>query len=104
MLDTVINFIAKWSGAAAVWDAIDGYKAYGTCALGILGGLSGLGAELAPILASHNTAGLVSFLTHVATDPSYLLLLGSCAAIAKLHRVDKAAAGVVPGGAPVPTV
>lgn len=91
-MDTVINLIARFSGAAKVWDFLDGKKAYGTCALGILGGLSGLAAEVAPVLAAHNTAALVGLVSHIATDPSYILLLGSCAALAKLHRSDKAAA------------
>lgn len=87
----LINVVAKWTGAGKVWDAMDGYKLYATGFLAILGALAGLGAEVAPILASHNTAALLAFLNSLNSDPAYLALLAGCGTIAGAHRLDKAA-------------
>jgi len=91
-METVINLLAKFSGFNAVWNFLDGKKAYGTCALGVLTGATALAAQAAPIMAAHNTAGLLTFLSGLATNPAALMIVGSCGAVAKLHRDDKKAA------------
>lgn len=91
MRDTLINLVAKFSGFNAVWSFLDGKKAYGTCALGVLTGAAALGAQVAPILAAHDTAGLVNFLSGLPTNPAFLLAWGSCGGVAAVHRLDKAA-------------
>lgn len=93
-MNALINFVLKFSGAGWVWDKLDGYKLYGTGALAVLGAVVGLGSELSPILASHNTALLISFVTHINSDPAYLALLAGFATIAAAHKADKAASPV----------
>lgn len=88
-MDSIINFFARLSGAGKIWDFLDGKKAYGTGAIAILGALVGLGNELAPLLAAHNTAGLFAFVTHVNSDPAYLALLAGFGIIAAAHKADK---------------
>ncbi len=89
MKDFLINIAAKLGGISKLWDFLDGKKAYGTGALSILGAIVGLGSELGPLLAAHNTAGLVEFATHVNSDPAYLALLAGFAVIAAAHKADK---------------
>ncbi len=96
MKNWLINVAAKFSGAGKAWDFLDGKKAYGTGALAILGALVGLGSELAPLLASHNAAGLFNLATHINSDPSYLALLGGFAVIAAAHKADKVIAASAP--------
>ena len=99
----LINMVAKFSGASYIWDKLDGFKLYATGVLAILGAVVGLGAELSPILAAHNTAGVIAFITHINSDPAYLALLAGFATIAAAHKADKMAtpAGVPASPAPV---
>lgn len=100
-MNTIINFLTG-RVAAPIWDFLDGKKAYGTGAIAILGAAIGLGTEIGPLLAAHNTAGLISFITHVNSDPAYLALLAGFGVIAAAHKADKAAAPapVVPAAPP----
>ncbi len=96
MKNFIINLVAKLGGVSKAWDFLDGKKAYGTGAIAILGSLIGLSAELAPILASHNTAALFAFVTHINSDPAYLALLGGFGVIAAAHKADKVIAATAP--------
>lgn len=100
-MNAIINFFARISGAGKVWDFLDGKKAYGTGAVAILGALLGLSSELAPLLAAHDTAGLITFVTHVNSDPAYLALLAGFGVIAAAHKADKVIAATAPAPAPV---
>lgn len=100
MKDWLLNLVAKVSGVGRLWDWLDGKKSYGTGALTILGGVLGVGTELAPLLAAHNTAGLVTWATHVNSDPAYLAILAGAAIIAGAHKAEKVIAATAPAPAP----
>ena len=91
-MNTIINLIAKFSGFNKVWDFMDGKKTYAAASFGILTSLVGLGGELAPILASHNTAGLIAFIKHLPADASWLSLMASFGLLGLGHKADKAVA------------
>ncbi len=96
-MNAIINFLTS-RVAAPAWNFLDGKKAYGTGGLAILGALIGLGTEISPLLAAHNTAGLVAFISHVNSDPSYLALLAGFGVIAAAHKADKVIAAAAPDG------
>lgn len=96
MKDFFINLAAKIGGIGKLWDFLDGKKAYGTGILAILGAAVGLGTEIAPLLAAHNTAGLFQFVTHINSDPAYIALLGGFGVIAAAHKADKVIAAGKP--------
>lgn len=87
-MNWLINILSS-KVAAPVWAALDGKKLYGTGALAILGAAVGLGSELAPLLAAHNTAGLIAFVSHINSDPSYIALLAGLGTIGAAHKAQK---------------
>lgn len=89
-MNTVIGWIANLAGVQKVWAALDGKKTYAAAGLGIVTSLAGLGVEVAPILASHNTAALIGFVQHLPGDPSWLSLLASFGLLGLGHKADKA--------------
>lgn len=89
MKNWLINLAAKIGGIGKLWDFLDGKKAYATGGMAVLGALVGLGSELAPLLAAHDTAGIVAFATHVNSDPAYLALLAGFGVIAAAHKANK---------------
>lgn len=94
-MNTVLNFVLKYSGAGKVWSIIDGYKLYGTSTLAILGALLGLATQIAPLLAAHDTIGLYTLITHISSDPNWIALLAGFAGIAAAHKSDKNAAAKI---------
>lgn len=88
-MNWIINALSK-KIAAPLWKALDGKKTYAAAALGILTSAAGLGVELAPILAAHNTAGLLAFVQHLPTDPSWLSLVASFGLLGLGHKSEKA--------------
>lgn len=88
-MNRLIGFFANLAGAGKVWAFLDGKKTYAVAALGILTALAGLGTEAAPILAAHDTAGLLTFLQHVPADPMWKLLLFSLGGLGIGHKLDK---------------
>ncbi len=96
MKNFLINLAAKIGGIGKLWSFLDGKKAYGTGALAILGALSGLGADLAPLLSAHDTAGLVTFVSNINSNPAWLALLGGFTVIAGAHKADKVIAATKP--------
>lgn len=88
-MNSILALILKFSGAGFVWDKMDGYKTYGAAALGILTSLAGLGVELSPILAAHNTAALIGLIQGLPHDPSWLGLIASAGLLGIGHKVDK---------------
>lgn len=101
-MNTLINLAVKWSGFGWIWGKLDGYKLYGTGALAILTGLVEVFTQLAPILAAHDSAGLFSFVTHIAANDAWKTVLLGAGAIAAAHKADKmtAAAAAAPSAAP----
>lgn len=91
MKDRIINLIAKFSGAEKLWSLLDGKKTYAAAALGIITSLAGLGVEVAPILAAHNTAALLAFVQQLPSDPSWLSLVASFGLLGLGHKATKAA-------------
>lgn len=100
-MNKIIAFILDHSGVSKVWDILDGKKTYATAALGILTSLAGLGVELAPILAAHNTAGLLVFAQALPHDASWLSLLAALGLLGLGHKAEKAAAVAVVEAPPV---
>ncbi len=98
-MNTIVNFVSGHV-LSPVWGFLDGKKAYGTGALAVLGALVGLGTEFAPLLATHNTAGIIAIISHINSDPSYLALLGGLGVIAGAHKADKVIAAVGDKAAP----
>ena len=92
MKDKIINMIAKFSGVEKAWSLLDGKKTYAAAALGILTSLAGLGVEIAPILAAHNTAALLAFIQQLPSDPSWLSLVASFGLLGLGHKATKAVA------------
>ena len=88
-MNSVINFVLKWTGMGKVWAAVDGYKTYGSATLGILTGLLGLVTGLAPILAAHDTAGLWHFIQGLPANPAWLLLGASVGGLGIGHKLNK---------------
>ncbi len=91
-MNTVIGWIANRAGLNKAWAFMDGKKTYAAAGLGILTSLAGLGVEVAPILAAHNTAALISLIQALPTDPSWLSLVASFGLLGLGHKADKAAA------------
>lgn len=98
-MNFIVNLVAKWSGANAVWAAADGKKVYIAAFLGLLSGLAGVGAEVYAPIAAHDAAGLFAVIRSLPTDSAWLLLVSSLAGLGVVHRVDKAAAPAVPPAA-----
>lgn len=90
-MNTVANWIADRAGLAKVWAFMDGKKTYAAAALGMLTSLVGLGAEVGPILAAHDTMGIWGFIQRLPTDPSWLSLMASFGLLGLGHGVKKAA-------------
>ncbi len=102
-MNTIIGWIANRAGLNKVWTFMDGKKTYAAAGLGILTSLAGLGAEAAPLLAAHNTAGLISLIQALPTDPSWLSLVASFGLLGLGHKTQKAAdAAATPDATPVP--
>ncbi len=100
-MNTVIGWIADHAGLNKIWSALDGKKTYAAAGLGILTALAGLGAEFAPVLAAHNTAGLIGLVQQLPHDPAWLSLVAACGLLGLGHKADKAAATVA---APAPAL
>ena len=90
-MNIVINLIAKLTGFNKIWALLDGKKTYAAAGLGILTSLAGLGVEIAPILAAHNTAGVLAFLQGLPHDPSWLSLVASFGLLGLGHKTQKIA-------------
>lgn len=99
MKNWILGLVVKFSGAEKLWKVLDGKKTYAAAALGILTSLAGLGVELTPILAAHNTAGLIAFIQQLPSDPSWLSLVASFGLLGLGHKADKAAP--VPAETPI---
>lgn len=95
-MNTIIGWIADHAGLNKAWAFMDGKKTYAAAGLGILTALAGLGAEFAPVLAAHNTAGLISLVQQLPHDPAWLSLVAACGLLGLGHKADKAAATATP--------
>lgn len=91
-MNTILGWIANTAGLNKIWALLDGKKTYAAAGLGILTSLAGLGVEVAPLLAAHNTAGLISLIQALPHDPSWLSLMASVGLLGLGHKADKAAA------------
>lgn len=89
-MNTIIGWVmnAVWLNKA--WAALDGKKTYAAAGLGILTSLAGLGVEVAPLLAAHNTAGLIGLVQSLPHDPSWLSLVASFGLLGIGHSQAKA--------------
>lgn len=85
----IINLVAG-RFAAPIWNALDGKKTYLAAALGIVTSLAGLGAEIAPAAAAHNTAALLAIIQGLPSDPSWLALIASLGLLGLGHKAVKA--------------
>jgi len=91
MKDWIISFVMKYAGIDKIWAMLDGKKTYAAAGLGILTSLAGLGVEVAPLLAAHNTAGLITLVQGFPHDPSWLSLVASIGLLGIGHSQAKAA-------------
>jgi hypothetical protein len=82
----LINLVAKWTGASAIWAKVDGYKTkIGATAL-ILSGLAGL---LTSISGLSDMASVLAFVKSVPTDASWLILLNGLGILGIGHKIEK---------------
>lgn len=82
----IINLIAKFSGANAIWEKINGYKTYIGATAAILSGLAGI---LTGVVGLTDFASVIAFVKALATNPSWLTLLAGWTVMAKKHSEDK---------------
>lgn len=82
----IINLIAKFSGASALWEKINGYKTYIGAVAAILTGVAGL---LTGITALTDFASVLAFVQALSTNPSWLTILAGWTVMAKKHSEDK---------------
>jgi hypothetical protein len=99
-MNTIVNFVSG-KVLAPVWSFLDGKKTAIASSLSILAGVTGLSAEVAPLLAAHNTAALLELVKHLPSDPAYLAIVGGLGALGIGHKIDKAAQTAAPVAAPV---
>lgn len=102
-MNALINLAVKFSGLEWLWGALDGYKTYLSAAIAILTGLAGVLQEASPLLAAHNAGALFAFLKALPHDNSWIILVGGLGTLGIGHKLDKAAAPIVPvPAAPIP--
>lgn len=102
-MNSLFNWIANLTVVGKVWTALDGKKTYASAGLGILTSLAGLGVEVAPLLAAHNTAGLIALIQGLPHDTAWLSLIASCGLLGLGHKAEKIAA-VTPDAVADPAV
>lgn len=90
-MNTVIGWVANHIGLDKVWAFMDGKKTYAAAGLGILTSLAGLGVEFAPLLAAHNTAGIITLIQGLPSDTSWLSLVAALGLLGLGHANQKAA-------------
>lgn len=95
-MNFVINLLAKWSGANAVWTALDGKKTLIAGVLGVLSGLAGVGAEVYAPITAHDAAALLGIIRGLPADPAWIMLVGSLGALGIGHKLAKAADAAAP--------
>ena len=88
-MNKVLALVLKFGGFNKVWALLDGKKTYAAAALGILTSLAGLGVQIAPILAAHDTAALLTFVQGLPSDPSWLSLVASFGLLGLGHKAVK---------------
>ena len=88
-MNTILGWLANAAGLSKVWDFMDGKKTYAAAGLGILTSVAGLAVELAPILSAHNTPGLIGFIQHLPSDPSWLSLVAAFGLLGLGHSNKK---------------
>jgi hypothetical protein len=93
-MNAIINLFAKYSGAAKIWDMLDGIKAYMVGTVTILSGAAGILQEFLKVEGSHNFAAMLTFAQGIPHDPMWLMVLAGCAIIAAAHKADKVIAAV----------
>lgn len=95
MKNKIIGLILKYSGAAKLWDFLDGKKSNIAGFSALLTGLAGVVAQLVPILAAKDFALLLTFAQGLPADPAFQMLLGGLATLGIAGKVVKAADPVV---------
>ena len=101
-MSAIINLAAKWSGAAKVWDLLDGLKAYLLGTATILSGAAGLIQEFLKVSGAHDFMAMLTFAQGLPHDPMLGVIGLGCGIIAAAHKADKVIAAVqTPAPAPV---
>ncbi len=106
-MNTIINLVAKFSGAGKVWNMLDGKKSMIAAIVGMLSGLAGLTQEFLAVEGKHDFAALLAFAQGIPQDSNWLLIVGSMAVLGISHKLAKNTDAVVasaPVAAPPPAV
>ena len=93
-MNTIINLVAKWSGAAKLWDMLDGLKAYLLGLATISSGVAGLIQEYLKVSGAHDFMALLTFAQGLPHDPMLAVIGAGVGIIAAAHKADKVIAAV----------
>jgi hypothetical protein len=88
-MKTIVNLIAKFSGAGKVWGKLDGSKTYLGGAVSILSGAAGLLSEILALINAQDTAAVWEFVKHLPADQNILAIAGGLAAVGLRHAIEK---------------
>ena len=80
-----------------IWNKFDGYKTYLGIAIRVLQDVAGV---LSNIVAIHGLPDLAVFLQGIKTNPNITDLANMIIAAGAAHKLDKAAAPIVPAAPP----
>ena len=85
-MNKIINLVAKWTGANAVWERVNGYKTK----IGALALMLSAAADLLTRLAAiPDFAALLKFAKALPADQSWIALLAGIAALGLGHKMEK---------------
>ena len=90
MKNKLIGLMLKYSGAAKLWDLLDGKKSSIAGFSALLSGLAGVVAQLVPVLASKDFALLLTFAQGLPADPAFQMMLGGLATLGISGKIVKA--------------
>jgi hypothetical protein len=86
-MNGIINFVAKVTGAAKLWDAVNGYKTkIGAVSL-ILSGLAELTQKISALT---DFASVIAFIKVLPMDAGWMALAAGIAALGIGHKMEKA--------------
>lgn len=90
-MEKIINLAVKFSGLGWIWEKTDGYKTYGSAAIGILTGVLGLSIEFGNAIAGHDAGAIFRLIQHLPADPSWLALVSALGLLGVGHKLEKSA-------------
>ena len=91
----LINLALKLTGIGKVWAALDGYKTYGSAAIGILTGLLGILLDIKPMLLAHDTGALYTYACALPSTRHWEILTLAVMGLGIGHKLDKQTVQIV---------